>query len=72
MPAITSNSLVLVTGASGFVGTHTVVTLAAKGFRVRAAVRSDDKGEYLKKLVGEALEYVVVPDQVEVSFRTAS
>lgn len=41
------------------------------GYRVRGTVRSEDKGEYLKKLydgVGE-FEYVIVEDIAEVSKR---
>ncbi|WOO84405.1 Putative uncharacterized oxidoreductase [Vanrija pseudolonga] len=68
MPALTPGSLVLVTGASGFMGTHTVGTLLDAGFAVRAAVRSADKGEHLKAEFpahAERVSYAIVPDMSE-------
>jgi hypothetical protein len=63
------NDLVLVSGASGFIAAHLTSHLLMNGYRVRGTVRSNDKGEYLKKLyegVGE-FEYVIVKDIAEVS-----
>lgn len=60
MPAVTSG-LVLVTGASGFVGTYTVQALLDAGFAVRGTVRSKEKGEHLVSLSPKA-SYVLVPD----------
>lgn len=50
MPAIGPNSLVVVTGASGFLAVHCVHQLLERGHRVRATVRSDEKGQYLAQL----------------------
>lgn len=66
MPVIHVGAVVLVTGASGFIGTHVVRALDQAGFWVRAAVRSADKGEYLKTLVS-GIQIVVVPDMTAVS-----
>jgi uncharacterized protein YbjT (DUF2867 family) len=67
MPALPPSSLILVTGASGFIATHLVTTLLSRGYKVRGTVRSQDKGKYLDKLfegVGDKgqWEWVVVED----------
>jgi len=64
MPAIKPGSLVLVTGASGFIAAHVCSVLLTNGYKVRGTVRSTEKGEYLKNLfkgVGD-FEYVIVED----------
>ncbi|KZT38290.1 NAD(P)-binding protein [Sistotremastrum suecicum HHB10207 ss-3] len=65
MPAITSGK-VLVSGASGFLGAWVSRTLLEKGLSVRGTVRSDEKGEYLKKLFAsfgeDKFEYAIVKD----------
>ena len=38
---------VLVTGANGYLGTHTTAALLREGYRVRAAVRTPERGEEL-------------------------
>jgi NADPH:quinone reductase-like Zn-dependent oxidoreductase len=68
MPPLSVGAVVLVTGASGFIGTHVVRALDQAGFWVRATVRSKEKGEYLKTLVS-GIEVVVVPDMSAVSAR---
>lgn len=68
MPAITSGK-VLVTGANGFIAVWLVKDLLEKGFSVRGTVRSEAKGEHLKKLFasyGDKLELVVVDDITKV------
>ncbi|KAF4992327.1 hypothetical protein FDECE_13754 [Fusarium decemcellulare] len=44
-----SDQLILVTGATGFIGAHIVDTLLARGFRVRGTTRSPAKGEAMLK-----------------------
>jgi nucleoside-diphosphate-sugar epimerase len=44
--------LILVTGASGFVGKWCVVKLLEKGYRVRGTVRSDAKARQVRETVG--------------------
>lgn len=68
MGAVSIGSTVLVTGASGFVGTHVVHALDQAGFLVRAAVRSEEKGKHVKALA-PGIEVVVVPDMTAVSAR---
>lgn len=68
MSTITKGDLVLVSGASGFIASHTVKEFLNQGFRVRGTVRSKEKGEYLKNLfqgLGE-FEYVLVDDITKV------
>ncbi|KAF5348374.1 hypothetical protein D9758_010929 [Tetrapyrgos nigripes] len=50
MPAITdTSSTVLVTGANGFVATWIVGDLLARGYSVRAGVRTEERGQHLLK-----------------------
>lgn len=64
-----SKGTILLTGASGFVGGHIIREALARGFSVRAVVRSDASG---KKTVAQfpqatdKLSYVVVPDILAV------
>jgi nucleoside-diphosphate-sugar epimerase len=60
-------SLVLVTGANGFVASHVVDRLLEDGFNVRGSVRSEDKGKWLHEVFDTKygkgrFETVVVPD----------
>ncbi|QDV05262.1 3 beta-hydroxysteroid dehydrogenase/Delta 5--_4-isomerase [Planctomycetes bacterium Poly30] len=43
--------LILVTGSTGFIATQTVLRLLDEGYRVRGTVRSQKKGDALRKLV---------------------
>ena len=69
MPAVAAPAKVLVTGANGFIAVWLVKDLLEKGFSVRGTVRSESKGEHLKKLFsqyGDKLELVVVDDITKV------
>ncbi|SJX66594.1 related to GRE2-methylglyoxal reductase (NADPH-dependent) [Sporisorium reilianum f. sp. reilianum] len=65
MPAIDPKSHVLVTGGSGFIAIWCVYQLLERGHKVRATVRSADKGKYLQdvfKKYGDNLEYTIAED----------
>lgn len=64
MPAVDSG-LVLVTGASGFLGTYIVQELLKRGYQVRAVVRDTAKGEYVQNKFPGA-KYVIVKEMNEV------
>ena len=69
MPVVAPGSKVLVTGANGFAAIHIVDVLLKKGYSVRATIRSESKGTYLKKIFGkygDKLELVIVPDVAKV------
>lgn len=56
-----NKSLVLVTGASGFIATHVIKQLVEKGYRVRGTVRSlknEKKVAPLRELADNRLELV--------------
>lgn len=47
--SIPAGSLVLVTGATGFVASHVIIQLLERGYRVRGTVRDLDKASWLTK-----------------------
>jgi len=64
---IPQGSLVLVTGANGFIGSHVVDQLLQAGYKVRGTVRTESKGTWVKehfdaKYGAGKLELAVVPD----------
>ncbi|OCF75587.1 hypothetical protein I204_04444 [Kwoniella mangroviensis CBS 8886] len=65
MPAVPPGSLILVTGASGFIASHVAKAFLDEGYNVRGTVRSASKGDYLvilfKNTKGK-FEYVIVGD----------
>ncbi|KAF5341290.1 hypothetical protein D9757_014544 [Collybiopsis confluens] len=75
MPAITStDATVLVTGATGFLGTWTIDILLKRGYSVRAAVRNEAKGKYLLekfKSYGSKLHLVVIGDYTSIATDSA-
>lgn len=69
MPAISVPGKILITGANGFIGLWVIRLLLQRGYFVRAAVRSADKGKNLMKTItakvpeqAQNVEYIVVPD----------
>jgi nucleoside-diphosphate-sugar epimerase len=63
-----AGELVLLTGATGFVGFATLIETLRYGYKVRAAVRSEQKAETvrshptLKDIKSDQLEFIIVPD----------
>ncbi|KAF8308499.1 NAD(P)-binding protein [Clavulina sp. PMI_390] len=63
MPAVSTSSKILVTGASGFLATHVVRSLLDEGHEVVGTVRNPSKGDYLVNLYkSDKFSYVVVED----------
>lgn len=62
-----SQTTVLISGASGFIALHTVQKLIKKGYKVVGSVRSQEKGEYVKKASGkpDLFSYEIVKDITE-------
>lgn len=66
-PAIPYGSIVVVTGCSGFIGSHVADQALAAGYKVRGTSRDSDKNKWLKdyfdQKYGEGkFEFVSVPD----------
>lgn len=63
-----ARDLVLLTGASGFIGFATLQAALSHGYQVRAAVRSGQKADLVRSsstmrdVRGDQLEFVIVPD----------
>ena len=69
-PAIAPGSLILVTGANGFIGSHVADQLIQAGYRVRGTSRTTSKIEWVKEMFdkkhGEGkFETVVVENMAE-------
>ncbi|KIK66138.1 hypothetical protein GYMLUDRAFT_239777 [Collybiopsis luxurians FD-317 M1] len=66
MPALTTrNATILVSGANGFVGSWVANALLERGYNVRAAVRTEEKGFYLLdqfKSYGSRFQVIAVGD----------
>ncbi len=60
----TTNDLVTVTGASGFIGMHCILKLLQQGYRVRGTLRTPSRGEGIRAAlerhvdIGDRLEFV--------------
>ncbi len=65
---LAADALATVFGATGFLGRYVVRTLAARGFRVRAASRRPDLGNYIQTMgrVGQ-----IVPVQANLRYPTS-
>ncbi|CAE6446296.1 unnamed protein product [Rhizoctonia solani] len=67
MPSIQAPSLVLVTGASGFIAAWVCKVFLDAGYAVRGTVRSHSKGQYLADVFKNSegkFQYVVVEDML--------
>ncbi|KAF7793978.1 hypothetical protein EIP86_005102 [Pleurotus ostreatoroseus] len=70
---MTANSLVLVTGVSGFLGAHVVHQLLEAGYRVRGTARSN-KAEFVQKWYtqyGDRIEIVPLDDLIHSDYSSA-
>lgn len=60
-----SESLVFITGSTGFIGSHVVLQTLDAGYKVRLSVRKESQIEGLKKLFPKHInnvDFVVIPD----------
>ncbi len=69
-PALAPGSLILVTGANGFIASHVADQLIQAGYRVRGTSRDTIKTQWIKELfdkkyVEGKFEAVVVKDMAE-------
>ncbi|KAL8945604.1 MAG: hypothetical protein Q9222_007876 [Ikaeria aurantiellina] len=69
-PVIPLDSLVLVTGISGYIGSHVADQLLQAGYRVRGSVRDETKASwvtdlFVKKYGQGKVETIIVPDMAE-------
>lgn len=69
MSVLQKGDLVLVTGATGYIGSHVVEELIAAGYKVRGTSRTSEKAQYLVDYINKTfgnghLEVVEVPDMV--------
>src|SRR6202451_1068054 len=63
-----SDTLVLITGGSGFVGAHCVIVLLTAGYKVRTTVRSLTKEDEVRKM----LQTGGVPDSLLINLSFAA
>jgi nucleoside-diphosphate-sugar epimerase len=65
-PELPAGSLVLVTGVTGFVGSHVTLELLKSGYKVRGIIRTADKATFLKehafKEYKDQFHCMVIPD----------
>lgn len=69
MPAVTAPAKVLVSGADSFIAIWVVKTLLERGYAVRGAIRSENKGTHLRHLfkyevASGKLELTIVPEMM--------
>jgi|SRR5690242_4719893 len=60
-----SQSLIFITGATGFIGSHVVAQALAAGYKLRISVRKEAQIKGLSNLFSEnaaQLDFVVIPD----------
>ena len=60
-----SQSLVFITGATSFIGSHVVVQTLEAGYKVRLSVRKEFQIDDLKRIFSEHasnVEFVIIPD----------
>lgn len=71
--ALPKGSLILITGANGFLASHVVEQALEIGYRVRGTVRDLSKSSWLmERFPSDALELVVVPDMATAdAFKSA-
>ena len=67
MSRLAKGSLVVVTGANGYIGSHVADQALQAGFNVRGTFRSEAKAEWMKEYVADKygkdrLEVCIVPD----------
>ncbi|KAL7905250.1 NAD(P)-binding protein [Trichoderma velutinum] len=62
MSSVLPGGLILVTGASGYIGSVTVQVFLQRGYRVRGTVRSVASNAWMKEYFGPKLELIEVPD----------
>lgn len=76
-PAVPFGSLIVISGATGFIGSHVVDQALAAGYRVRGTTRDVEKAaweveHFEKKYGADKFELVAVPDMgVETAFDEA-
>ena len=69
MTTVVPGDTILVTGATGYIGSHVVEELIAAGYKVRATTRAVNKAKFLVDIIGKKfgrnhLEVLEVPDMV--------